>query len=362
MITRYCKCCFLTAIVWGMGSIAVAQPAATGPFEIYFIDVAGGAATLLVTPDRESVLIDSGWSGLNDRDPKRIVHVLRDLAGCDQLDHLVTTHWHSDHFGGVAGLSRLIKIGQFWDRGLPEDGDSRLDFPDGPKPGDPLGIAYRSASAGKRKALKAGDSLPLKRVRARILASGGRIIDPATIIGLDTAEAVKPANPLCETAPPDRAVDPSDNARSLAILFSLGKFQFFDAGDLTWNVEKKLVCPVDLIGPVDLYQVTHHGMDNSNHPTLVRTISPSVAIMNNGPRKGGGPGTVKLLKSIPSIQAAYQLHRNAATRDEDNTAPSLIANKDAAGGEFIRVRVVPDGAKFTVQIGEHGAERTFESN
>ena len=152
MITRYFKCCFLTAIVWGMGSIAVAQPAATGPFEIYFIDVAGGAATLLVTPERESVLIDSGWPGLNDRDPKRIVHVLRDLAGCDQLDHLVTTHWHSDHFGGVAGLARLVKIGRFWDRGLPEDGDSRLDFPDGPKPDDPLGIAYRSASAGKRKA------------------------------------------------------------------------------------------------------------------------------------------------------------------------------------------------------------------
>ncbi len=361
MTTRFGACCFLAAVVWGMGSIAAAQPATTHPFEIYFIDVAGGAATLLVTPQRESVLIDSGWPGLNDRDPKRIVHVLRDLAGFDQLDHLVTTHWHMDHFGGVAGLARLIKINHFWDRGLPEDGDSRLDFPDGPKPDDPLGIAYRSASAGKRKALKAGDSLPLKEVRARILASGGRVIDPATI-GQTTADAAKLANPLCENAPPDLPVDPSDNARSLAILFSLGKFQFFDAGDLTWNVERQLVCPVDLIGPVDLYQVTHHGMDISNHPTLVMTIAPVVAIMNNGPRKGGAPGTVKLLRSIPSIQAAYQLHKNAATGDEDNTAPSLIANKDESGGEFIRVRIAPDGARFTVQIGEHGTERTYESN
>jgi competence protein ComEC len=272
----------------------------------------------------------------------------------------VTTHWHMDHFGGVAGLARMVKISHFWDRGLPEDADARPDFPDGPKPNDPLGIAYRSASAGKRKALKAGDSLPLKEVRARILASGGRVIDPATI-GQTTADAAKLANPLCENAPPDLPVDPSDNARSLAILFSLGKFQFFDAGDLTWNVERQLVCPVDLIGPVDLYQVTHHGMDISNHPTLVMTIAPVVAIMNNGPRKGGAPGTVKLLRSIPSIQAAYQLHKNAATGDEDNTAPSLIANKDESGGEFIRVRIAPDGARFTVQIGEHGTERTFES-
>jgi competence protein ComEC len=360
MISRFCKCWLLSTVALGMGSIAAAQSVPSRPLEIFFIDAAGGAATLLITPQRESVLIDSGWSGLNDRDPKRIVHVLRDLAGCDHLDNLVTTHWHADHFGGVAGLARMISISRFWDRGLPEDGDSRLDFPDGPKPDDPLGIAYRSASAGKRKALKAGDSLPLKGMRAQVLASGGGVIDQAGI-GEETIGATKPANPLCETAPPDRPVDRSDNARSLAILFSLGKFQFFDAGDLTWNVEKRLVCPVDLIGPVDLYQVTHHGMDISNHPTLVRTISPSVAIMNNGPRKGGAPGTVKLLKSIPSIQAAYQLHRNAATGDDDNTAPSLIANKDAAGGEFIRVRVAPDGASFTVQIGEHGPERAFES-
>ena len=95
-------------------------------------------------------------------------------------------------------------------------------------------------------------------------------------------------------------------------------------------------------------------MDISNHPTLVQTIAPVVSIMNNGPRKGGAAATVRLLKSVPSIQAAYQLHRNVATRDEENTESSLIANKNASGGEFIRVRVAPDGAKFTVQIGENG--------
>ena len=325
---------------------------------IHFIDVMGGAATLIVTPERESILIDSGWPGLEDRDPKRIVHVLKDLAGCDHLDHLVTTHWHMDHFGGVEGLNRLIRIDHFWDRGLPEDGTPGLDFPDGPKPDDRMGMAYRAASRGKRKALKAGDSLPLKSVCALVLASGSRVIDPATRFGR-TGEV--PRNPLCASAPPDKPVDPSDNARSLAILFSLGRFEFFDAGDLTWNVEKQLVCPVDLIGKVDLYQVTHHGMDISNHPTLVQTIAPTVAIMNNGPRKGGAPATVKLLRSIPSIEAAYQLHRNAATGPKDNTDPALIANKDQAGGTIVRVLVEPDGARFAVQIGEDGAKRSFAS-
>ena len=170
-----------------------------------------------------------------------------------------------------------------------------------------------------------------------------------------------PPNPLCAEAPPDLKPDPTDNARSLAFRFRLGKFDFLDCGDLTWNIEKKLVCPVDRIGPIDLYQVTHHGMAISNHPTLVKTIAPTVAIMNNGPRKGGDAAAVKLLRSIPSIQAAYQLHKNAATAEQDNTEAALIANRDPAGGQFIRVSVTADGTKFSVRIGTDGAEKTFES-
>ena len=322
--------------------------------DIYFIDVMGGAATLIVTPEGESVLLDSGWAGFEDRDPIRIEKVLKGQAKLDHLDHLVTTHWHADHFGGVDGISRRLRIDHYWDRGLPDpeatNGD-RANYPDGPSVGDALGKSYRKASAGKRQALKAGDILPLKGVEAVVLASGGKVIERTS----------GPVNPLCESSPADRDVDGSDNARSLAFRFRMGAFDFLDCGDLTWNVEKQLVCPTDKIGPIDLYQVTHHGMDISNHPTLVRTIAPTVAIMNNGPRKGGAPATVKLLRSIPSIQAAYQLHKNAATSAGENTDPVLIANATSAGGEFIKVSVEPDGSSFSVQVGTDGPKKVFQS-
>jgi len=352
----------LGAVVSGFADpVAAGQPARDRALDIYFVDVLGGAATVVVTGEGESILVDSGWPGFDDRDPKRIVHVIKDRAGCDHLDHLVTTHWHRDHFGGVAGLARLIKIDHFWDRGLPEDRDSTLDFPDGPGDNDPLGVAYRQASAGKRKALRPGETLPLSGLKAVVLASGGKVIDRPIAGPIRDGSDSNRSNSLCDQAPPDQPADPSDNARSLVLLFTLGRFQFFDAGDLTWNVERKLVCPIDLVGKVDLFQVTHHGMDSSNNPVLVRTLAPTVAIMNNGPHKGGGRATVRLLNSIPSIQAAYQLHRNADTNASENTAPGLIANKVEAGGEFIHVRVEPDGSKFTVQIGETGPQRTFET-
>jgi len=323
--------------------------------EIVFIDVQGGAATMLVTPEGESVLIDSGWPGEDDRDPKRIEHVVREVLKLDHLDHLVTTHWHVDHFGGVAGLARRLQVNNFWDRGLPDpaapDGD-RAEYPDGPKPDDPLGLAYLKVSAGKRRALKPGDVLPLRgEVKAVVLASGGRVIGGPNL----------PVNPLCASAPADQPADPSDNARSLALRFRLGPFGFLDCGDLTWNVERRLVCPVDRIGPIDLFQVTHHGMAISNHPTLLRTIAPTVAVMDNGPRKGGDPQTVARLRAIPSIQAAYQLHKNAATSDAANTDRDLIVNGSPAGGQFLQVTVAAEGTSYRVRAGTDGPVREFKT-
>ncbi len=338
---------------FALSLLLVAQ---TPTMDIYFIDVDGGAATLVVTPDRESILIDSGWPGQGDRDPIRIEQVVRNEAKLLRIDHLITTHWHTDHYGGVAALAERIPIDQFLDRGLPNptapEGD-RARFPDGPGVDDPLGKAYRAASQGKRITLKAGQHIALRgrTTDLTVLAASGEVI----------RNPLAPSNPLCDAAPPDRPVDTSDNARSIALRFKLGAFEFLDCGDLTWNVEKQLVCPLDQVGPIDLFQVTHHGMDISNHPTLLATIAPTVTVMNNGPRKGGSPATIRRLRALASIQAAYQLHANGSPEPDANTDPSLIANPSRSAGQFIHVSVPTDGQTFTVQIGSSGPKREFKA-
>jgi beta-lactamase superfamily II metal-dependent hydrolase len=317
--------------------------------DIWFIDTEGGAATLIVTPARESVLIDCGNPG--GRDAERIHRVATAQAGLEAIDHLIITHWHSDHYGGVARLSKLMPIRRYYDRGIPDK------LAEDPKNFPLLIQAYRAASAGKARTLKAGDEIPLARpegpaLRLLCLCGGGAVLP-------DRAGAAE--NPLARDAAkkPD---DPTDNAKSLGFLLSYGGFRFLDLGDLTWNMEHKLVWPSDKVGKVDVYQVTHHGLDISNNPALLRTVSPRVAVFNNGPRKGCHPSVTTTLRRLPEIQAIYQLHRNVTVGTQENTDPRFIANADEkCQGESIHLAVAADGRRYTVIVGARGEPRRYRT-
>jgi len=314
---------------------------------IYFVDTEGGAATLIVTPAGESVLIDSGNPG--ERDPGRIHRTAKETAGLVRIDHYATTHWHNDHVGGIGRLTELIPVEYFYDRGFEPPPDPGLD--------SKLREAYKKASREKSKVLKPGDAIPLKSL------SGGPALSLRCIVANSRLEgegdSLPPPSPPCAEHP-SRPIDSSDNAKSLGFVLRFGEFDFLDLGDLTWNVEHRLVCPKNRIGAVDVYQVTHHGLDQSNNPALVRAVSPRVAVVNNGPRKGGAKSVFATLKSLPGIEAVFQLHRNATTGPEDNAPPAHIANSEPdCAGEPVSISVAPDGKAYTVQVGRAGLRREF---
>ncbi len=315
--------------------------------DVYWIDVEGGAATLFVTPAGESLLVDTGLPG--KRDPGRIHHAITKVAGLKKLNYLVVTHFDRDHYGGTADLMKLLPIDHIYDPGLPEDNPRVMKRIQ----------KYIEATKGKRKVLKPGDRLPLKSLGKTpltidCLAAAQKFIKPSTNEHKKSFSEGKNY--------PLKNKDLSQNANSTVLLIKFGEFDLLDAADLTWNLEHQLVFPYNLVGIVDVYQSDHHGLDSSNNPALIHRIEPTVAIINNGSRKGCEPGMFKTLKETKSIQAIFQVHRNVRVGDEGNTTSSRIANdKEKCSAELVKLSVDPSGKSYTVSIPSKGNMELFRS-
>ena len=333
----------LTLVLLLLAGLLTAAPK---NLEIYYIDVEGGAATLIVTPQGESLLADTGWRRDDDRDAKRIYEVAARHAGLKKIDYLLTTHFHMDHVGGLGALAKLLPIGKFLDHG------DRVET----RPGadaENWALYQSLATPDKRMILKPGDRIPLKGLNVQVVASHGEPL-ASPINGGGPNEA------LCKNAELKKP-DPTENARSLGFLLTLGKFQFLDLGDLTWNKEHEIACPQNLLGTIDLYQVTHHGMDMSGAPQHIRALRPQVAIMNNGPRKGGTPGFFEVLQNSPGIEDIWQVHLSLAADKAHNTAEQMIANLEPEAeckGRWLKVEVEPNG-KYTVSNSRNGFKKSY---
>jgi competence protein ComEC len=282
--------------------------------EIYLVDVEGGNATLFVSPSGESVLIDSGNGGAAAaRDAGRIIAAAKD-AGLTQIDHLITTHWHGDHFGGMAELASLIPIRNFIDHGPNVQPAAAAD--------EFLQKTYPSLYAkAKHTIAKPGDKIPLAGLDWRVVTSAGEAIKAS----LPGAPGAGRPNPYCAGFKP-QAVDMSENAQSVGSIVTFGKFRTAHLGDLTWNKEFDLMCPTNRIGTVDLFVVTHHGQPVSNSDVLVHAIESRVAIMNNGTRKGGQPEAMRIIHSAPGLEDLWQLHFSLLSGQEYTVPGLFIAN------------------------------------
>jgi beta-lactamase superfamily II metal-dependent hydrolase len=320
----------------------VSTLAAANPLQIYFVDVEGGQATLVVSPSGQSLLIDAGWPGSEGRDADRILAAAHQ-AGLRQIDYVLITHYHRDHVGGVPQLVDGIKVGTFIDHGpnLEDSQVTRVDY-----------AAYEKAIAGHpHVVVQPGGKVPIKGIEVEVLSAAGEHITPPL-----AGEGA--ANSYCKSEPAPQD-DASENARSVGVLITYAKFRFLDLGDLTKKKELELACPNNLVGNVGLFLVTHHGADLSNPKALVWALDARVAVIDNGARKGASPAAWQIVHDAPGLEDLWQLHYAAESDKDHNVDSDHIANvKENCDGKYLKVTADPDGS-FTLTNGRTGYQKTY---
>ena len=335
-----------------------AQLRSSETLDIYVIDVEGGEATLFVSPSGESLLVDTGWPGFDGRDAARIAAVAAD-ANISQIDHLIVTHFHTDHMGGAHQLVEQLPVVNYLDHGTTVDRGERQ------RASFERYVNLRNG--GSHRTVRPGDRVDIDGLDVRIIASDGEVLT-------SPLPGAGQTNTACEGFTfhgediLSRYGDAEDQ-RSVSAFVSFGQFRTIIMGDLTWNKEFPLMCPNNQIGLVDLYLVSHHGSDTSGSAALVEAIAPRVGVMNNGPRKGGGPQTFEILAGVQSLEDLWQNHY-AVLAGDANMDDRFIANLqnfappgDSAAvhldpSHWIHVSARQDGS-FTVTNSRNGFSRRY---
>jgi hypothetical protein len=299
------------------------------------------------------MLIDAGFPGA--RDGERIAAAAKD-AGLSQVDFFLNTHFHGDHFGSIPDLVGRIPVRTFVDHGTTvETGERSV-------------ASFKTYTEvrdkGKHLVVKAGDKVPIKGLDVQVVIAGGVPIGKPLVPS-------QAANPLCSGVVA-QANDPTEDASSVGSVISLGSFRMVDFGDLTWNKEQTLACPSNLVGTVDVYLSTRHGLNGAGLPALVHALRPRVAIVNNAGKKGLSRDHFLTIKGAPGLEALWQVHysepRPPTTQLTEsgeqggkdlNTAETYIANLDDSTAHFLRLSARPDGS-FTVSNPRQGFKQDYK--
>jgi hypothetical protein len=239
--------------------------------------------------------------------------------GVKKINYLIMTHYHVDHVGGLESLLAKLPVGTFIDHGPNRE--------EPPPNATPRQLAFATSTfypkwvaayqGHEHITAQVGQKLDIGSMHLQFVTSDGHVPD-APLPG-----AGQP-NPLCAGVPQMDRNGGEENVRSVGTLITFGKTRILYLGDLTWNMELQLLCPVNKIGKVDVYFVTGHGMNLSSSPPTA-AFDPLVAVMQNGPMKGGDEAVIKTVNTYPDLKGFWRIHYTVRY-PALNGDPDYIAN------------------------------------
>lgn len=272
------------------------------PLRIIAVDVGQGDATLIIAPTGEALLVDAGPPGAG----RDAILPLLQQAGINELTAIVVTHYHEDHFGGVAEVlagpdavrgtaDDLVPTGGIYDRGEPQGPPESPRFP-----------LYAASAAGHRRPAHPGEHLRLGDCDLEVVAAGGMLADGTAI---------------------DLGDPPDENAASIALLIEYAGFRMLIAGDVTGgggdppyrtpDVETALG---PLIGDIDVLRVAHHGSQTSTNDAFLDATLPETAIISVGDENDHGHPHRAVVERLLDVGATvYQTERGWS----DHAAPVI---------------------------------------
>lgn len=343
--------------LWGVAQ-AAPVPADRNKLIIEAIDVEGGAATLYITPEHQSLLIDTGWpADIGAKDPdsaQRIIAAAR-RHGLSKLDYVLITHYHVDHVGGLPELISQFPVGTVLDHGPNRENP--------PPDAKPAAVAMQPATlypkyldaihGHEHRSLKPGDTLKIGSLELTVVTSDHTTIDHALPGAGEPIEA-------CATLKPKDVDGGEENSRSVGVVMTFGPTRIAALGDLTWNMEKDLVCPNDKVGPVDVLVVSHHGSNLSSSPALLQALKPRIAVMDNGAKKGGDQETYETVAHSSNLKRLWQLHFGEKAGTGHNVSETYIANPTAENDAHASIEVaVSSQGSITVTNDRNGFAENY---
>ena len=337
-----------------------AKPSKT--LNITMVDVEGGAAMLFVTPEGKSLLIDTGWPpGMGGPRPPRVpgaptppppsatppvtgptsadnIAAAAESLGIKKIDYLIMTHYHVDHVGGLDALLAKLPVGTFIDHGPnseepPPNVNPRF-LTTAPSTSY---VKWQAAYNGHEHiTAEVGHTLDIGSMHLEFVSSDGNL--PSKPL-----PGAGQANAACANVPSLEKNGGIENVHSVGALITFGKTRILDMGDLTWNKENELLCPVNKIGKVDIFVLDGHGMDLSTSPPTA-ALDPLVVLMQNGPTKGGDESVLKTVHTYPDMKGLWSTHYSVRYPDL-NGDPNYIANLDGTPDQnnSISLAIAPDG-------------------